>query len=172
MAVMNKNRAIAILNDYYDGLTLKQCYEKHGVSRSSFYKYCHENPLFEESLARARQSLIHEEIEEAKEIADTEEDAAKARNRIDIRKFRASKLLASVYGDQLNLNINGQIDIAAALAEGKRRVLPVSDQSNISDAELVETKQIVSTNPTDSKSDVLSPEIGDAVRNLPDDIFK
>lgn len=149
---MSPQLAVQILADYYDGMTLKQCFAKYGVSAASFYKYLHSNPLFEQSLARARTDLIHAEVEEAKEIADTETDAARARNRIDIRKFRASKLLSQVYGDQVTLNLNGVIDIKQALTAGFDRALSVCDQQGISDAELVDTKQLVCNSAPDSKS--------------------
>ncbi len=57
------------------------------------------------ALAREEQADVY--ADEIIEIADTEEDTAKARNRIDARKWIASKLKPKKYGDKLGLSGDG-----------------------------------------------------------------
>lgn len=56
---------------------------------------------FAAQYARAREAQAEHYAEEIIEIADTEADAAKARNRIDARKWTAVKLLPKKYGDKV-----------------------------------------------------------------------
>jgi len=53
--------------------------------------------------ARAREDQADWHADEIVAIADTETDAAKARNRIDARKWKAAKLKPKVYGDRVNV---------------------------------------------------------------------
>ena len=66
--------------------------------------------------ARAREQRAETFADQIVEIADTEEDAAKARVRVDARKFVASKLLPRTYGDKQEVNINQSVSIAHAEA--------------------------------------------------------
>lgn len=59
---------------------------------------------FQAQYARARELQAEHYAEEIVEIADTEEDAAKARNRIDARKWTAVKLLPKKYGDKVEVS--------------------------------------------------------------------
>lgn len=58
---------------------------------------------FQEQYARAREDQADWHADEIVSIADTEPDAAKARNRIDARKWKAGKLKPKTYGDRLNV---------------------------------------------------------------------
>jgi hypothetical protein len=64
---------------------------------------------FAAQYARAREAQAEHYAEEIVQIADTEGDSAKARNRIDARKWTASKLLPKRYGDRVELEHSGSI---------------------------------------------------------------
>jgi hypothetical protein len=84
------------------------------------------------------------------DIADNETDAARARNRIDSRKWLVSKRNAKQYGDKLDINVTKTVDINAALEAGLKRALPVNDLESIEDAQVIETKAITDNSLTDS----------------------
>lgn len=64
---------------------------------------------FAAQYARARDAQAERYAEEIVEIADTEKDASIARNRIDARKWTASKLLPKRYGERVELEHSGSI---------------------------------------------------------------
>lgn len=61
-------------------------------------------------------------------IADTVRDAAFANNRIKARQWLASKLKPKVYGDKLDLDVTGRVDIAAAIGAARQRALLPTDE--------------------------------------------
>lgn len=68
-----------------------------------------EDTAFSAQYARAREHQADYYADEIIEIADTETDPAKARNRMDARKWKASKLKPKVYGDRL-AHVGGEKD--------------------------------------------------------------
>ena len=62
-----------------------------------------------EQYARAREAQAELVADEVITIADTEEDPAKARVRIDARKWYAGKMRPKVYGDKIDMNHSGQV---------------------------------------------------------------
>ena len=68
-------------------------------------------PEFRDQYARARERQAHHYAAEIVEIADTEEDPAKARVRIDARKWVASKLLPKAYGERVEQHLTGDLTI-------------------------------------------------------------
>lgn len=64
---------------------------------------------FSQQYAHAREKQADFYADEIIEIADTETDASKARNRIAARQWKASKLVPKKYGDKLDLNHSGSI---------------------------------------------------------------
>ena len=80
---------------------------------------------FRSHYARAREDQADFYADEIVEIADTEEDAQRARVRIDARKWKASKLVPKKYGDRqmvdMDLNVSGDVVLAALDALRNRR---------------------------------------------------
>lgn len=72
--------------------------------RSTFYEWMSAHSWLSDKYARAREKRAEFLAEEIIDIADTETDSAKARNRIDARKWAASKLDPKRYGDKLTLD--------------------------------------------------------------------
>lgn len=72
----------------------------------TIYDWIAEHEDFAQSYARAREAQAHMCAAQIIEIADTEEDAAKARNRIDARKWYAAKLNVKHYGDKIDVGGN------------------------------------------------------------------
>lgn len=92
------------------GKSLREICEPDDMpDRATVNRWLSEDPDFCNQYARAREQQADFYADEIIEIADSEKDAAKARNRIDARKWKASKLNAKKYGDKLDLNHSGSI---------------------------------------------------------------
>ena len=68
---------------------------------------------------------------------DTSRNPQQAKNAIDARKFRASKQYAQVYGDRIDVNVSGTVNIAETLSLARGRLLPRVEQDVI-DVEVTE----------------------------------
>ena len=75
------------------------------------YRWINERPEFSEKYARARERRADRHADEIVEIADSEPDPAKARNRMDARKWAASKFAPKKYGDKMDLSHSGELTV-------------------------------------------------------------
>jgi hypothetical protein len=75
------------------------------------YRWLENNPDFRTKYAQARAIQQDVAADEIIDIAGRNIDPAQARNMIDARKWRASKLAPSKYGDKTDVNISGSISI-------------------------------------------------------------
>lgn len=71
-------------------------------------------------LARESRSDLH--ADEIVDIADNDPDPHRARNRIDARKWLASKMNAKQYGERLDVNVQGTIDLAGIVNAARQRL--------------------------------------------------
>lgn len=78
-------------------------------SRDTFYEWLLKDAEFSDNYTRAREAQADFFADEITEIADTESDPQKARNRIDARKWAAGKLKPKLYGDRLQ--IDGDLNV-------------------------------------------------------------
>lgn len=76
-------------------------------SEASVYRWLEAKSEFREKYARARERQAERRAEELIIIADTEKDAAVARNMIDVRKWAAAKLLPKKYGEKTMTELTG-----------------------------------------------------------------
>lgn len=141
-----------IIAEIYEGETVTNVLQFQGVTWKQFYDFIYTDPSRELTYERAREARADKMVDDLTEIADNELDAAKARNRIDARKWVASKLKPRMYSDRIDINITKAIDINAALEAGLKRALPVHDPESIEDAQVIETKAITDNSLTDSVS--------------------
>lgn len=79
-------------------------------------------PSFAAEYARAREQQADLLASQIVEIADTEEDANRARVMIDARKWYASKLKPKVYGDRIDVAVSHTLDLSDALNEARNRL--------------------------------------------------
>lgn len=105
-------------------------------SSSTIADWQNENEEFAAAYARAREQRGETFAQQIIEIADTEPDAAAARNRIDARKWIAGKLFPRVYGDTQRVDINQQITVADAHASVLMRL---ADQARANKQQVIET---------------------------------
>lgn len=99
-----------------NGGFVSQLQKKGLPSHTTISRWLNENEEFSAMFARAREQRAETFADQIVEIADTEEDAAKARVRVDARKFVASKLLPRTYGDKQEVTVNQTVSLAHAEA--------------------------------------------------------
>lgn len=84
---------------------------------------------FNKQYLRAGELRTEKFADEIVEISDTEPDPAKARNRIEARKWVVSKLLPKVYGDKPDVQVNVGVNLSLpeqdrlALIERREKLL-------------------------------------------------
>lgn len=146
--------ALKIIRAIYEGVTLRKSCLEHGVGAIRFYKSLEQYPDLQNAYACARQALADSYGDEIITISDTEEDAQKARNRIEARKWLASKMHPSVFGDRLDVNVSQIVDIGSALKDARLRagLLPVRDQLNVIDVQTSRSTTLQLPSARDYKS--------------------
>ncbi len=113
---MSREVALKIIDEVYEGKTVTHITERMGVSKIAFRKLLGEYPDLLCAYERAQIAQSDDIVDEAREIADDPTiDPQVARNRIDIRKWTASKRNPSRYGERIDLNISQVVDIRGAL---------------------------------------------------------
>jgi hypothetical protein len=130
----------SILNQWIASRNLEESITDHGVSTWAFYRARAENPVFAKLHAQARKAIADTLAAEILSIADHDPDAQRAKNRISARTWVASRYHREEYGDQVDVTVNGSLDVSGTLLEARRRVRPVSDQLEVSDAQVIEEK--------------------------------
>ena len=94
--------ADAICERLADGESLRSiCAGSEMPAKVTVFKWLKNNEDFANQYARAREAQGDSLFDDVLTIADTEEDAQKARVRIDARKWMAGKLRPKVYGDKV-----------------------------------------------------------------------
>lgn len=137
----NEERAKEILDLYSDGTNLQQIEKKKNLaSRRTILRWRTDFPEFGKLYDQALLSYSEAIIEEALQIADTEEDAKKAKNRIDIRTWIASKYNRARFGEALQLDITKTLDISPALALGLEQMAKLgTNMPKLIEAEITPT---------------------------------
>lgn len=151
---MDQEQFERILEQITLGNSLKRSLERERCTLTQFHRYRDADPIRMAAHWRAKVAGAESLVEEIVEIADGKDDPQTAKNRIEVRRWIASKLISQVYGDKLQLDVSERIDPAALRAEALSRLAarPGRDLSNVDDAQLVEPARIPATVPTDNRS--------------------
>lgn len=135
------------------GAYLKDAAALCGMTVAQLARQRADDPAFDETIRRARRMAAELRVDEMDDIAATEPDVNRARLRVDVIKWRASKEAAHVYGDRLELNVNQTVDIGAALAEARARtVRPARDLLPVIEGEVRVIASDASVRPIDKES--------------------
>lgn len=141
-----------VISSIFDGSTLVKALKLHECSASMFYKMLEAYPELQLSYAYAEKFNADKLAEEIIDIADTEENYGKARNQIDARKWLAGKRAPKKYGDRIDVNVEGSIDLTAAIQDASKRIaLPNSYLNASLTTEAIETIDITPNNNTGYK---------------------
>jgi len=87
------------------------CKDEDMPSKTSVMKWLAEDTKLADQYARARQDQADHYVDEIIAISDNSEDPQKARLQVDTRKWIASKLLPKVYGDRINHDVEGGVEV-------------------------------------------------------------
>lgn len=111
-----------IISDIGTGLAAREALELRGVHPLAFYQAVQTSLDLERKYHLAQSAKTELYVEEIISIADGFDDPAKARNRIEARKWYASKMIPSKYSDRLDINVTQKLDLTSALAEARERI--------------------------------------------------
>lgn len=89
-----------------EGKSLVAACKELGVEYKHVFKWITEYPDFKDNYARAREAQADYLADEVVAIADEEADPAKARVRVDARKWYAGKLKPKKYGDKQQVDMD------------------------------------------------------------------
>lgn len=99
MAKMNEDVFNSILDDIFNGLSLRAASADKDVDPRLFYNYMNDDKKRVQQYACACEARAELKVSDIHEIADVEEDVQRARLKIDVIKWEASKLKPKKYGD-------------------------------------------------------------------------
>lgn len=137
----NLRRASKVIDLIEEGIPLRQAIKMSETNTSTFNEVLSGVREYAVRYARARELMADIEVDEAKEIADREDlDPQRARNMVDIRRWRASKHNTRVYGERIDLNVAQTISVGEALTEARQRLSTLHPPTL--DAEIVDKRPL------------------------------
>lgn len=122
---LNKELVQSIISGVAEGHSIHGSLQLLGICAFDFYRFVNADVQLVNDLESAQLVSMEKMADEIIEIADTETDSQKAKNRIDARKWIASKRSPKKYGERLDVNVNQTIDITSALLEAQNRALGI-----------------------------------------------
>jgi len=121
-----------------EGGMLKPLCREVGLSHTAFALVLIGDSELVASYDHAKRLRADLDVDDMIRIADDVSlNPQQAKNSIDARKFRASKQYAQVYGDRIDVNVSGTVNIAETLSLARGRLLPRAEQ-DVLDAEVIE----------------------------------
>lgn len=117
-------------------ITPEKLQEEQLPSVTTIFRWLMKHEDFRKDYAHAREMQAHVYADQTISIADTCDDAAKARVQIDARKWHAAHTNPKVWGDTQRVDINQQITVADAHASVLMRL---ADQAKASRQQVIET---------------------------------
>jgi hypothetical protein len=157
-----------ILDLAREGKTIREIARSVSLTCGQIYQHSAENAPFQTLFSRAQAEGLELWADEIKESASEFEDVQRARLHADNLKWLLARKLAHKYGDRLNVEVQGSVDLIGVLADARRRLLPVSNQQAEALAQDAEFTQITGPMRTDNQS--VTPQlqpVGQAPAPLP-----
>lgn len=124
------------------------------VHPSTFYLWVDQSSIRAQAYGRAQTAKAEGLADEIVQIADTEQDSNKARNRISARQWYASKVIPRKYGDRLDVQITERVDLGGTLLEARKRTVlrPMCDPAQELEAQDADYVMLDSPRTTDTQS--------------------
>jgi hypothetical protein len=152
--MLTKQRITEIFDRYYAGESIGRILESP-KDRHEFFDLLAQNAELSERYSRAQAARAELYGDQVVEIADNEPDFQRARNKMDARKYVASKLHPQKWGDRIDLNIKTiDLSIPLAEAEGRLQLRPGRDLEKQVISQVVNLVADKRDDATDSTSDV------------------
>lgn len=168
--MIDENKFRQILATLIEVNSLRRALELHGISRQVFHAAIAQVPNFAQEYMSAQAAVAEDLAEEIIEIADTEEDAQKARNRIDARRWYAGKIKPHKFGDRIDIQVTQVVDLKSAIDEAINRARPVRDLTESSQVQSIESTIKSRRTATDSES-VEAPDSKECAVDEVENIF-
>lgn len=152
----NVAKAQRIIDKIMEGGFLKEALADENMAMKTFHRLLKSERELSRDYALAQEISADILVDEAIQIADSDDDPAKARNRIATRHWTAEKRNRMKYGERIELNVAQTISISAALGKAQERVLrPMRDLDNTEDAQVLENKEQITLPAPDKESSPL-----------------
>lgn len=151
--IIPAEKIIEIADRAAEGEATTKILKELGIKAIDFYTSLDKHPDTAAYYERATHARAEGLVSDIIEIADNDLDSQRARNRIDVRKWTASKMLPSKYGDRVDVHVSGGIDLRAAITDATMRLRPVSDQQQVTDAQFTVLPAPDEARATDKTSD-------------------
>lgn len=142
----------AVLEDFANGLPLATACDRHGVCDSRMYARMRDSEVWRDLWRSASERHAAAMVRQALELAESDPDPARARNRMAIRQWIAGRVARDAWGDRVDVAIDQRVSIAAALEAAESRVRPIRDQSKVIDAESADITNLPALTATDNET--------------------
>lgn len=146
---MNRDKAFKIIERLYTGIPLRRAVEGSPQDMRKFFELVETDVDLLRRYTHAQQARAEILADEIVDIADSEPDPNRARVMVDARKWYASKMQPSKYGDRIDLNVTAAIDISAALNDARSRIeRPMRDLEIPNSTQHIENRQLLTHSST------------------------
>ncbi len=142
----------SVLAAFATGVPLAKACRENGVTSPHVYQKMRDDPRWSLAWPAAREMHAAALVEQAAELADTDPDPARARNRMHARHWMAGRVAREAWGDRVDVAIDQRVSIAAALEAAEGRVRPIRDLSRVIDAESADITSLPALTATDNES--------------------
>ena len=132
---LKESEAKEVIETMFHEQSLRKALKIHGVSPGCFFRLLEALPELDALYCRTQAAIGEQIAEEIIAISDEYGDPQRAKNRIDARKWYASKVKPKKFGDRIDVNITETVDIKLALTDARNRIRPVSDLKNAIDVQ-------------------------------------
>ncbi len=142
----------AVLEDFANGMPLATACEKHHICDGRMYVAMRDSVIWRDAWRAACERHAAALVRQALELAETDPDPARARNRISIRQWIAGRMARETWGDRVDISVDQRVSITAALEAADARLRPMRDLSQVIDAENVAIPAFPALTATDNES--------------------
>lgn len=134
---LSRDQVNEILELMEDNRSISNALKLAKTKASAFFKALREYPDLQLQFDDVQSALSEQLVDEMLQIADSEPDSNRARNRIHVRQWYASKMKPRKFGEKIDINMNQTVDLKGALAEARSRVIVAMAQPVINTARVL-----------------------------------
>lgn len=121
-----------LVDAMYTGITVTQWLDTQRtlgrpISRTALTNYINADSERKSAYTRAREECAHALAEDVVKISDEGLDPQRTANRMKSRQWLAAKYKPKEYGERLDIDLIGQINVQAAVVAGRRRIQTIDN---------------------------------------------
>lgn len=163
-----EGKVLKIIDSIYRTVSIRNALKDAGMSSREFSDWLSLVPLWNKKFLIARQFKAQTIADDIIDLSDEYGDPARTRNQIDARKWVASKLKPSEFGDRIDVNVTQTLSISDALIEARKRTLPMRDLEIQANHQMLDSTAVHS----DETAGLESVTVEEALAKLPKDPTK